>query len=1363
MAVRSAGVLAPKVPLAVLDVHISTSTVPSAEAFWLSELGYSIPPPRSSDIGRERQRLFDRWGDARAGIAICHAPGGEAAQISVDKRRFGATWIGGGQAEDALAALTWVLDGFAAERFVRAVVGAVAPDGSETWLALQPFDAAKAEGLSVHALWRERVPVEAARLVTLAGGGDAEATALVTAALPAGPAAAPMRTLWAVPDSEPARANAVLTACAGAVLALAYRTLPPSRGRGDGHGPRERGFGRFSRARPWLREPGPERRTALALVSAGGDRQVLAFSDAEGVAPDPRSLPAPARLFVVSASSEAALLAEIEALGQRVPDESSGSAALADELWLRPRHRHRCAIVASGAADLARKLATAAARLKGAAAPSPRDRILIGASEHAGAPIAFVIPGQGTQYPGLLRELALLSSPVRSAFERLADAFAERKLSLPPLLHPAQDVIGTEVGKEVEEFWREVGGGGLVGSVASQVFQEFLRDHGVRPAILLGHSMGETTALALAEALGPKPPDHMAAMARSFAGLRSALLGMGRSLFDTGLAVSGAARAAIERALAAQSGRVFLALDNCPHQVVLLGEPPALQAVSTELRAGGAACLEVWLGAPFHTPLLEAGMPSMAAFYDRLGIRAPSLPVWSGAAKAPFPADPTQVRSLLLRQWTDTVRFADSVRALHRRGIRVFIEVGPGDTLTGFVGDTLSGLDHLALACDSQWFGGLEHLLAVLGRLFVAGIEVRPPARAELAAASAQGSAESAAAAVIREQHAALLREAAASEARVLERLGSRPVSLPYATARELPPLGALGSVRPQDGGDGTIVLERRVDLESDPYLRDHVFGRIKAPYAETLTALPVVPLVMTLETLGAAALAAAGRAAGGAVVTSIDRLRLHRWLALDRGYLDLRAVARLELRPGRPIPTVHVSLFEFHPAAPAGRWSAAEATVELDAAYAPPPQGLRLVGRDFEPKISAERFLQNSIFQGPAFRAFHRLLRLTDEGIEAEIVVPPRDRLFGDQVRPRLATGANLIDAAGQVVARWIDERWTGWYGAFPFYAESYEQFAALPPAGERLRCVAFIKDHGDVAAADVEFQRADGAVLYRYRDLRHRRFDLTADLMACIRTYDVEYWLTEPLVVGRSPVARLLDGERHDLVRPDRGIFLQSVAHGVLTARERETWVALPQGSPRRAQWLMGRIAAKDAVRQWASERHGVSLSPLDVEVTSDDLGKPEVRLLGNSPQLSLPELSISHGGNLAIAVVAEDAAIGVDIEEQRADGPRRVPDLAFAEGELAAAERASMPPIALWCAKEAAAKALGVGLLGEPRRWRVRDLAPDGRSALVGIEGFLVPVTLHVGERAVVALAQVRRETAAEARATLRAAGAKAKAGA
>jgi len=134
----------------------------------------------------------------------------------------------------------------------------------------------------------------------------------------------------------------------------------------------------------------------------------------------------------------------------------------------------------------------------------------------------------------------------------------------------------------------------------------------------------------------------------------------------------------------------------------------------------------------------------------------------------------------------------------------------------------------------------------------------------------------------------------------------------------------------------------------------------------------------------------------------------------------------------------------------------------------------------------------------------------------------------------PALATAATLMDGAGQTVARWVAEYWRGWDGLYPFSADRYEQFGPSPEPGERLRCVALVKDEGHVAIADVEFQRPDGTVLFCYRDFRQRRFPMTAEVAACIRVYDAEYAFTRSFIEPGS--ARRVNSARSSAALRER-----------------------------------------------------------------------------------------------------------------------------------------------------------------------------------------------------------------------------------
>src|SRR5260370_38958552 len=116
---------------------------------------------------------MERWGAGRIGLATCGTAGGSAT----DRKRFSATWFGGAAASDALTALRWVLEGFAKEKFERALLGARGSEGAEVWLVLAPLAAARPAGWRVLAIWSEPPVARAVRLVTSAHATQAEIAA----------------------------------------------------------------------------------------------------------------------------------------------------------------------------------------------------------------------------------------------------------------------------------------------------------------------------------------------------------------------------------------------------------------------------------------------------------------------------------------------------------------------------------------------------------------------------------------------------------------------------------------------------------------------------------------------------------------------------------------------------------------------------------------------------------------------------------------------------------------------------------------------------------------------------------------------------------------------------------------------------------------------------------------------------------------------------------------------------------------------------------------------------------------------------------------------------------------------------------
>jgi phosphopantetheinyl transferase len=197
------------------------------------------------------------------------------------------------------------------------------------------------------------------------------------------------------------------------------------------------------------------------------------------------------------------------------------------------------------------------------------------------------------------------------------------------------------------------------------------------------------------------------------------------------------------------------------------------------------------------------------------------------------------------------------------------------------------------------------------------------------------------------------------------------------------------------------------------------------------------------------------------------------------------------------------------------------------------------------------------------------------------------------------------------------------------------------------------------------------------------------------------------------------------------------------MLNEQERNFWYGLPEKGPRRTDWLLGRIAAKDALRQWAKQTFNLEIAPVDIEILATALGKPLVRCPELEAIGSLPDISISHSRGYIVAAVAQpNRRIGIDIERLNWIRSDDWISYAFTKQELELLPQQDFLPaiLGLWCAKEAAAKALGTGLQGIPSKWPITDYATDDKQITVAHGGESFYVYLWYQNDEILAICQI-----------------------
>jgi phosphopantetheinyl transferase len=308
-----------------------------------------------------------------------------------------------------------------------------------------------------------------------------------------------------------------------------------------------------------------------------------------------------------------------------------------------------------------------------------------------------------------------------------------------------------------------------------------------------------------------------------------------------------------------------------------------------------------------------------------------------------------------------------------------------------------------------------------------------------------------------------------------------------------------------------------------------------------------------------------------------------------------------------------------------------------------------------------------------------------------------------------------------------------------FPFACDALHVYGPSRPVGEQLTCTAHVTALiGDqLMASDIDVRDANGRPWLRLDGWQDKRFDAPGALRGLLGsgpvTLSVEWPApAEQLTSTPGAVCRLLSLE----VPTDRPFWVRVWAARILSAREYADFTARCLAPARQLEWLAARTAAKEAVQRLLAEHAGVAVQPADIEILSDAEGRPVVdgpwREAVGVPADAVPVVSLSHTQGHALALAAWPALIGaagtVGIDLEILTGrPAGFAAMAFAPDEqdvldAIPAEATEEWTLRAWCAKEAIAKSLGLGLLGDPRTVGIVGLDEGTGRIAVEIRGAL-----------------------------------------
>ena len=431
----------------------------------------------------------------------------------------------------------------------------------------------------------------------------------------------------------------------------------------------------------------------------------------------------PVELFLFRGGSRAEALNGLDGLEQLIqaaPDSRLGDLALS--VSTMNQKPVQCAALVRDKQDLLEKIGLIRAGSTGskelffaAESSDPTDaKSAAQTALHNG--VVFLLPGQGSQRPGMAHELFVFFPRLQRTLAMTREGYGRELIDT---LFPATAFGADEVARQTAALKDTRFAQTAIGAI-ELAMAELLRMTGVMPQMLAGHSYGELPALCLAgvfdqsdlvaitraridsilTALDPKDHGAMAAVLCSMERLTEVL---GSSLDNASLAIANI---------------------NAGDQIVITGTTNSVAMAVERLGKANVTAQKLPVACAFHSPSLGDAAETFRRKLAHFTVTAPHTPVWSNTTAAAHGQNPQEIIEQISRQIRCPVRFAEEIEAMYAAGGRIFVEVGPGSVLSGLTAKILKGRPHEVIPLEKGGESALFTLLAGLARLAVLGVPV---------------------------------------------------------------------------------------------------------------------------------------------------------------------------------------------------------------------------------------------------------------------------------------------------------------------------------------------------------------------------------------------------------------------------------------------------------------------------------------------------------------------------------------------------------------------------------------------------------------------------------------------------------------
>ncbi|NQX40044.1 polyketide-type polyunsaturated fatty acid synthase PfaA [Pedobacter steynii] len=318
--------------------------------------------------------------------------------------------------------------------------------------------------------------------------------------------------------------------------------------------------------------------------------------------------------------------------------------------------------------------------------------------------VAFMFPGQGSQRINMARDLFVIFPVMRKLLKG--------KPEYEKVLFP-NAVFDEDSSKAQKDRIKDTRMAQPLLGIVDLALANFLKELGMVPDMVAGHSYGELPALCFA---GAFEEDQLVFLSEQRAqSILDAVVGE-----DTGAMIAVNGRQEELSKWITGVADVYAVNFNSPTQQVLAGTTPAIKKLSETLKAAKVSFRPLEVACAFHSPIVAKSKENYQTVLSQVSFNDLSLPVWSNTTAKTYPVNAEAVKERLTDHLVQPVQFVEQVQQMYADGARIFVEVGPGKVLTSLVKACLAK-DELLLYAEDNGHNKITHLLCTLASYMATG------------------------------------------------------------------------------------------------------------------------------------------------------------------------------------------------------------------------------------------------------------------------------------------------------------------------------------------------------------------------------------------------------------------------------------------------------------------------------------------------------------------------------------------------------------------------------------------------------------------------------------------------------------------